>query len=82
MQYWLREIAQSSVHETTFTSYGLLVRLYVLPGLGKRRLRALQAQHIRSWLNGLRTTCQCCVQGNSPRYGTRLTVMTRPPAGG
>jgi hypothetical protein len=37
--------------------------LYVVPGLGKRKLRALQAQHIREWLNGLRTTCQCCAQG-------------------
>ena len=56
MQYWLTEIAQPSVRETTFSSYELLVRLYVVPGLGKRRLRALQAQHIRTWLNGLRTT--------------------------
>ena len=63
MQYWLTEIAQPSVRETTFSSYELLVRLYVVPGLGKRRLRALQAQHIRTWLNGLRTTCQCCAQG-------------------
>ena len=63
MQYWLTEIAQPSVRETTFSSYELLVRLYVVPGLGKRRLRALQAQHIRTWLNGLRTICQCCVQG-------------------
>ena len=63
MLYWLTEIAQPSVRETTFSSYELLVRLYVVPGLGKRRLRALQAQHIRTWLNGLHTTCQCCAQG-------------------
>jgi hypothetical protein len=44
MQYWLTEIANPSVRETTFSSYVLLVRLYVVPGLGKRRLRALQAQ--------------------------------------
>ena len=56
-------MAQPSVRETTFSSYELLVRLYVIPGLGKRRLRALQAHHIRTWLNGLRTTCQCCAQG-------------------
>ena len=66
MQYWLTEIAQPSVRETTFSSYELLVRLYVVPGLGKRKLRALQAQHIRAWLNGLRTTCQCCAQGKTP----------------
>ena len=48
IQYWLTEIAQPSVRETTFSSYELLVRLYVVPGLGKRKLRALQVQHIRA----------------------------------
>jgi len=57
------EIAQPSARETTFSSYELLLRLYVVPGLGKRRLRALQAQHIRTWLTGLQTTCQYCAQG-------------------
>ena len=31
MQYWLMEIAQPSVRETTFSSYELLVRLHVVP---------------------------------------------------
>jgi hypothetical protein len=30
MRYWLTEIAQPSVRETTFSSYELLVRLYVI----------------------------------------------------
>jgi hypothetical protein len=51
--------------------YELLVRLYVVPGLGKRKLRALQAQHIRAWLNGLRTTCQCCAQGKDAERAMR-----------
>src|ERR1700757_3155917 len=71
MRYWLREIAQPSVRETTFSSYELLVRLYVVPGLGKRKLRALQAQHIRAWLNGLRTTCKCCAQGKDAERATK-----------
>src|ERR1700756_543141 len=71
MRYWLREIAQPSVRETTFSSYELLVRLYVVPGLGKRKLRALQAQHIRAWLNGLRKTCQCCAQGKDAERATK-----------
>lgn len=67
MRYWLVEIAQPSVRPTTFSSYELLVRLYVVPGLGKRKLRALQAQHIRTWLNGLRSVCQCCAQGKDAK---------------
>ena len=54
MLYWLVEIAQPSVRATTFSSYELLVRRYIVPGLGKRKLRALQAQHVRTWLAGLR----------------------------
>ena len=59
--------------------YELLVRLHVIPGLGKPRLRALQAQHIRTWLSGLRTTCQCCAQGKDAERAMRgkapATVM-------
>lgn len=62
-RYWLAEIAKPAVRETTLSSYELLVRLYIAPALGKRKLRALQAQHIRTWLNELRTICQCCAQG-------------------
>ncbi|MGV7852442.1 tyrosine-type recombinase/integrase [Mycobacterium kansasii] len=56
------------MRETTFSSYELLVRLYVVPGLGKRRLRALQAQHIRAWLNGLRNVSVLCT-GEGRRAG-------------
>jgi integrase len=82
MQYWLTEIARPSVRETTFSSYELLVRLYVVPGLGKRKPRALQAQHIRTWLNGLRTTCQCCAQGKDAEraIGGKARCCAKKPA--
>jgi integrase len=67
LRYWLAEIARPNVRATTFSSYELLVRLYVVPGLGKRKLRALQAQHVRAWLNGLRSACQCCAQGKDAK---------------
>lgn len=63
MRYWLHEVAEPSIRRTTFTTYEGAVRLHIVPGLGRRKLKALQAAHIRSWLNGLRTTCQCCAQG-------------------
>jgi integrase len=38
-------------------------RLYIVPGLGGKRLDRLQVHDIRAWLNGLRQVCQCCAQG-------------------
>jgi integrase len=41
----------------------------------------LQAQHIRAWLNGLRTTCQCCAQGKDAaraKKGKARCCATKP----
>ena len=46
----------------TTERYALLTRLYLVPGLGAKRLDRLQVRDIRTWLNRLRTTCQCCAQ--------------------
>lgn len=72
MHYWLYEVAEPSIRRTTFTTYEGAVRLHIIPGIGKRKLRALQAAHIRTWLNSLRTRCQCCAQGkDAARAATR-----------
>jgi len=62
LQQWLEDVARHQVRPTTYRSYEQLVRLYLVPGLGKKKLRALQAQHVRTWLSGLATKCQCCAQ--------------------
>jgi integrase len=62
MRYWLYEVAEPSIRRTTFTTYEGAVRLHITPGLGRRKLKSLQAAHIRTWLNGLRKVCQCCAQ--------------------
>ncbi|MEQ7006423.1 site-specific integrase [Actinopolymorpha sp. B17G11] len=38
------------------------VRLYIIPGLGDRRLDRIRVPEIRRWLNTLANACQCCVQ--------------------
>jgi integrase len=63
MTYWLQHIAEPSIRRTTYATYEGDVRSHIVPGIGKRKLKALQATHIRAWLNQLRTTCQCCAQG-------------------
>jgi integrase len=67
LTYWLHQIAEPAVRRTTFASYEPLVRLYLIPGLGRRRLRDLRAPHIRTWLNTVAQTCQCCAQGKDAK---------------
>jgi integrase len=48
-------------------------------GRRKRKLKSLQAAHIRTWLNDLRTTCQCCVQGRDyARKTARCCALSTP----
>jgi integrase len=63
LAYWLREVVEPNLAPKTTERYMLLTRLYLIPGLGAKRLDRLQVRDIRTWLNRLRTTCQCCAQG-------------------
>ncbi|BDU04088.1 tyrosine-type recombinase/integrase [Nocardia cyriacigeorgica] len=62
LQHWLENVAKPSVRPTTYVTWESLVRLYMIPGLGRHKLRSLQAKHIRDWLNKLARQCQCCTQ--------------------
>jgi integrase len=63
MSYWLNHIAEPSIRRTTYATYEGDVRLHIIPGIGNRKLKSLQAAHIRAWLTELRWKCQCCAQG-------------------
>jgi integrase len=63
LAYWLREVVEPNLAPKTAERYALFIRLYLVPGLGMKRLDRLQVRDIRVWLNRLRTTCQCCAQG-------------------
>jgi integrase len=63
LTYWLREVVEPNLAPKTTEKYALLTRLYLVPGLGAKRLDRLQVRDVRTWLNQLRTTCQCCAQG-------------------
>jgi hypothetical protein len=77
LTYWLHQIAEPAVRRTTFASYEPLVRLYLIPGLGRRRLRDLRAPHIRTWLNTVAQTCQCCAQGKDSRRADKPAGTAR-----
>ncbi|MDX3457246.1 site-specific integrase [Streptomyces sp. ME02-8801-2C] len=62
LTYWLENVAIHHLRENTHTRYTAVTRLYLTPGLGKKKLTKLTAKDVRTWLNQLRTTCQCCTR--------------------
>jgi integrase len=67
LAYWLGEVVKPNLAPKTYETYELLVRLYINPHLGAKRLDKLTAPDVRLWLNQIRQTCQCCVQGKDAR---------------
>jgi integrase len=62
LTYWLDNVAIHRLRETAHTRYRACVRLYVIPGLGRKKIAQLMAKDIRTWLDQLRTRCQCCAR--------------------
>ncbi|MFD9967173.1 tyrosine-type recombinase/integrase [Streptomyces sp. NPDC059017] len=67
LTYWLENVAVHQLRENTHTRYATCVDRYLIPGLGKKKLTKLTAKDVRTWLNQLRTTCQCCARGIDAR---------------
>ncbi|MFB0627551.1 tyrosine-type recombinase/integrase [Streptomyces sp. AB3(2024)] len=62
LTYWLEAVAVHQLRENTHTRYTACVHQHLIPGLGKKKLAKLTAKDVRTWLNQLRTTCQCCAR--------------------
>ncbi|WP_371632506.1 site-specific integrase [Streptomyces sp. NBC_01259] len=63
LAYWLGSVAVHRLRENTHTRYAACVRLHLVPGLGTKKVARLTAKDVRTFLDRLRTTCQCCTQG-------------------
>jgi integrase len=63
LTWWLRTVASHRLRATTFATYEGYVRLYLIPGLGHKRLSALSPKDVREYLTAVRSVCQCCAQG-------------------
>ncbi|MFE3578266.1 site-specific integrase [Streptomyces vinaceus] len=63
LTYWLNGVAVHRLRENTHTRYATCVRLHLIPGLGTKKVARLAAKDVRTFLDRLRTTCQCCAQG-------------------
>jgi integrase len=63
LTYWLKHIVSQERRPKTYQGYEGVVRLHLIPGLGKKRLGKLNAQDVRLFINRVRTECQCCRNG-------------------
>ncbi|MFE3657873.1 tyrosine-type recombinase/integrase [Streptomyces sp. NPDC059165] len=63
LAYWLGSVAIHRLRENTHTRYAACVRLHLIPGLGTKKVARLTAKDVRTFLDRLRTACQCCAQG-------------------
>ncbi|GAA3520267.1 integrase [Streptosporangium album] len=64
---WLADVIEPNLEPTTYVAYEPLVRLYIVPGLGKKRLDKLTVREVQTWLNTLVTLCTCCDQKKDHR---------------
>ena len=63
LTYWLRHVVREDRRPKTYQGYEGVVRLYLIPALGKKRLRKLSAQDVRAFITRVRQECQCCKHG-------------------
>ncbi|GII94707.1 site-specific integrase [Sinosporangium siamense] len=64
---WLAEVIEPNREPTTYAGYEPLVRLYLIPGLGRKRLDKLTVRDVQTWINTLPTLCTCCDQKKDHR---------------
>ncbi|MEV6348078.1 site-specific integrase [Actinoplanes sp. NPDC051851] len=60
---WLTGVARHRLRATTYDTYESLVRRFLIPGLGHRKLATLTVRDVRTFLDRIATVCQCCTWG-------------------
>jgi integrase len=63
LDYWLEHIVRAERRPKTYEGYESIVRLHLVPGLGKKRLNKLNVQDVRVFITRVRNECQCCKHG-------------------
>ncbi|MEV1290031.1 site-specific integrase [Micromonospora sp. NPDC049679] len=72
LTYWLAEVVEPNRAPLTYATYETLARLYILPGIGMKRLDRLSVRDVQTWINQVAKTCQCCGQNkDAQRPATR-----------
>jgi integrase len=51
LEYWLENVVKRNRRPATYHLYEMIVRLYLIPGLGKRRLTSLSVRAVQEFVN-------------------------------
>jgi integrase len=63
LNYWLAAVVRLHRRPKTAQGYESVVRVHLIPGLGKKKIRTLRAAEVRTWLQRVAAECQCCKHG-------------------
>lgn len=64
---WLAEVIKPNRELATYDQHETMTRLYIVPGLGDKKVDRLRVRQVQTWLNSLPITCQCCAQGKDAK---------------
>lgn len=67
LTYWLEHVVKPAAKPRTYQGYEVVVRVHLVPGLGKKRLNKLTGADVRLFLRKLDHTCLCCLHGTDAR---------------
>ncbi|WP_049796023.1 site-specific integrase [Frankia sp. EAN1pec] len=60
---WLAQTVKPNRQPNTYVTYEKAVRIYLVPGLGKKRLNRLTGADVRQFIRRTESTCRCCARG-------------------
>jgi len=67
LTYWLEHVVKPAAKPRTYQGYEVVVRVHLVPGLGKKRLNKLTGADVRLFLRKLDHTCLCCLHRTDAR---------------
>ncbi|WP_322778940.1 site-specific integrase [Frankia sp. Cas4] len=77
---WLAQTVKPNRQPNTYVTYEKAVRIYLVPGLGKKRLNRLTAADVRQFIRRMESTCLCCARGRDkarPEEARRCCAVDR-----
>jgi integrase len=67
LEYWLEHVVRPTAKPKTHQGYEVVVRVHLVPVLGRKRLKGLQAADVRRLLAVVEHRCRCCAEGIDAR---------------